>query len=55
MVGCVMKPLGYYLHRCSSRAGTTIGEDGGVCLVLDPAGLLQEQVAGMAATRKASA
>ncbi len=52
----VIKPLGSYLHGCSSLAGATIGGDGRVRLVLDPAGLLENlQVASMSATRKASA
>ena len=36
----VIKPLGAHLHQCSSVAGATIGGDGRVRLVLDPAGLL---------------
>ncbi|HEY1264311.1 MAG TPA: chemotaxis protein CheA [Terriglobales bacterium] len=36
----VIKPLGTYLHNCSSLAGATISGDGRVRLVLDPAGLL---------------
>jgi len=36
----VIKPLGSYLHNCSSVAGATISGDGRVRLVLDPAGLL---------------
>ncbi len=36
----VIKPLGSYLHKCSSIAGATISGDGRVRLVLDPAGLL---------------
>jgi two-component system chemotaxis sensor kinase CheA len=36
----VIKPLGSYLHHCPSVAGATISGDGGVRLVLDPAGLL---------------
>ena len=36
----VIKPLGGYLHNCSSLAGATISGDGRVRLVLDPAGLL---------------
>jgi two-component system chemotaxis sensor kinase CheA len=36
----VIKPLGAYLHGCSSLAGATISGDGQVRLVLDPAGLL---------------
>jgi two-component system chemotaxis sensor kinase CheA len=52
----VIKPLGAYLHRCSSLAGATIGGDGRVRLVLDPAGLMENlQLAATAATRKASA
>jgi two-component system chemotaxis sensor kinase CheA len=52
----VIKPLGTYLHGCSSLAGATIGGDGRVRLVLDPAGLLENlQLAATAAMRKASA
>ena len=52
----VIKPLGSYLHGCSSLAGATIGGDGRVRLVLDPAGLLENlQVASGVATRRASA
>ena len=52
----VIKPLGSYLHGCSSLAGATIGGDGRVRLVLDPAGLMDNlQIAATAATRKASA
>lgn len=36
----VIKPLGSYLHNCDSIAGATVGGDGRVRLVLDPAGLL---------------
>jgi len=36
----VVKPLGSYLHNCSSLAGATISGDGRVRLVLDPSGLL---------------
>ena len=36
----VIKPLGSYLHSCTSLAGVTISGDGRVRLVLDPAGLL---------------
>jgi two-component system chemotaxis sensor kinase CheA len=36
----VIKPLGSYLHHCSSLAGATISSDGRVRLLLDPAGLL---------------
>ena len=52
----VIKPLGSYLHGCSSLAGATIGGDGRVRLVLDPAGLMENlQIAATAAARKASA
>ena len=52
----VVKPLGSYLHRCSSLAGATIGGDGRVRLVLDPAGLLESlQIDAMSATRRATA
>jgi two-component system chemotaxis sensor kinase CheA len=52
----VIKPLGSYLHGCSSLAGATIGGDGRVRLVLDPAGLLESlQITTTAAARKASA
>lgn len=52
----VVKPLGTYLHGCSSLAGATIGGDGRVRLVLDPAGLLENlQLATATAMRKASA
>jgi two-component system chemotaxis sensor kinase CheA len=52
----VIKPLGSYLHGCSSLAGATIGGDGRVRLVLDPTGLLENlQNAASAAARKASA
>lgn len=36
----VVKPLSSYLHHSSSFAGATLGGDGRVRLVLDPAGLL---------------
>jgi two-component system, chemotaxis family, sensor kinase CheA len=36
----VIKPLGSYLHNCTSIGGATVGGDGRVRLVLDPAGLL---------------
>lgn len=36
----VVKPLGNYLHGCTSLAGATISGDGRVRLVLDPVGLL---------------
>jgi two-component system chemotaxis sensor kinase CheA len=51
----VVKPLGQYLHNCSSVAGATIGGDGRVRLVLDPAGLLSASQNLSSATRKASA
>jgi two-component system chemotaxis sensor kinase CheA len=52
----VIKPLGSYLHGCSSLAGATIGGDGRVRLVLDPAGLLENlQIAATAAARRVSA
>ncbi len=37
----VIKPLGSYLHNCAGIAGATIGGDGRVRLVLDPAGLIE--------------
>jgi len=51
----VVKPLGNYLHRCSSLAGATISGDGRVRLVLDPAGLLAASQSLTPAFRKASA
>jgi two-component system chemotaxis sensor kinase CheA len=52
----VIKPLGSYLHGCSSLAGATISGDGDVRLVLDPAGLLASlQTAATSAVRKATA
>ena len=52
----VIKPLGSYLHGCSSLAGATISGDGDVRLVLDPAGLLASlQIAATSAVRKATA
>jgi two-component system, chemotaxis family, sensor kinase CheA len=51
----VVKPLGSYLHRCSSLAGATISGDGRVRLVLDPAGLLAASDNMTASTRKVSA
>jgi two-component system chemotaxis sensor kinase CheA len=52
----VIKPLGNYLHGCSSLSGATISGDGQVRLVLDPAGLLANlQIAASALARKASA
>jgi chemotaxis protein histidine kinase CheA len=50
----VVKPLGHYLHRCSSLAGATISGKGRVRLVLDPAGLLAASQS-MPAFGKASA
>jgi two-component system chemotaxis sensor kinase CheA len=52
----VIKPLGNYLHGCSSLSGATISGDGQVRLVLDPAGLLANlQTVGTGFARKASA
>jgi len=51
----VVKPLGNYLHNCSSLAGATISGDGRVRLVLDPAGLLAASQNNSPAARKASA
>jgi two-component system chemotaxis sensor kinase CheA len=51
----VIKPLGSYLHGCSSLAGATISGDGQVRLVLDPAGLLANLQIALPAIRKASA
>jgi two-component system chemotaxis sensor kinase CheA len=50
----VVKPLGNYLHRCSSLAGATISGDGRVRLVLDPSGLLSTSQSAQL-HRKASA
>ncbi|HEV2698125.1 MAG TPA: chemotaxis protein CheA [Terriglobales bacterium] len=36
----VVKPLGYSITKCQGIAGATVGGDGRVRLVLDPAGLL---------------
>jgi two-component system chemotaxis sensor kinase CheA len=36
----VVKPLASYLHHCPGIAGATVGGDGRVRLVLDPAGLI---------------
>jgi two-component system, chemotaxis family, sensor kinase CheA len=36
----VVTPLAPYLNRCAGIAGTTVGGDGRVRLVIDPAGLL---------------
>src|SRR5579863_1997489 len=51
----VVKPLGNYMHRCSSLAGATISGNGRVRLVLDPAGLLTATQSIAPALRKASA
>ncbi len=51
----VVKPLGSYLHHCTSLAGATISGDGRVRLVLDPAGLLAASENHMPAVRKAHA
>lgn len=51
----VVKPLGSYLHRCSSLAGATISGNGRVRLVLDPTGLLAASQSISPAFRKASA
>lgn len=51
----VIKPLGSYLHGCSSLAGATISGDGQVRLVLDPAGLLENSQSALPAMRKATA
>lgn len=51
----VIKPLGNYLHNCSSLAGATISGDGRVRLVLDPAGLLAASQNGSSSLGKASA
>jgi two-component system, chemotaxis family, sensor kinase CheA len=51
----VVKPLGSYLHCCSSLAGATISGDGRVRLVLDPAGLLAASQNMTPSFRKASA
>jgi two-component system chemotaxis sensor kinase CheA len=51
----VVKPLGSFLHGCSSLAGATIGGDGRVRLVLDPAGMLTASQTLTPLLRKASA
>jgi two-component system chemotaxis sensor kinase CheA len=51
----VIKPLGVFLHGCSSVAGATISGDGQVRLVLDPAGLLANLQPALALMQKASA
>jgi len=50
----VIKPLGSYLHGCSSLAGATISGDGRVRLVLDPAGLLATATNGHSTREMAS-
>jgi two-component system chemotaxis sensor kinase CheA len=51
----VIKPLGAYLHGCSSLAGATISGDGQVRLVLDPTGLLQNVKSTILARGRATA
>ncbi|MGB7602614.1 MAG: chemotaxis protein CheA [Candidatus Sulfotelmatobacter sp.] len=51
----VIKPLGVFLHGCSSLAGATISGDGQVRLVLDPAGLLANLRSAVPLVQKASA
>ncbi len=51
----VIKPLGSYLHGCSSLAGATISGDGQVRLVLDPNGLIENVKSTALATGRASA
>jgi two-component system chemotaxis sensor kinase CheA len=51
----VIKPLGVFLHGCSSVAGATISGDGQVRLVLDPAGLLANLQPAVALTQGATA
>jgi two-component system, chemotaxis family, sensor kinase CheA len=51
----VIKPLGPFLHGCSSLAGATIGGDGQVRLVLDPAGLVANLRPAVEMIHKASA
>jgi two-component system, chemotaxis family, sensor kinase CheA len=51
----VIKPLGVFLHGCSSLAGATISGDGQVRLVLDPAGLLANLRSAVPMVQKASA
>jgi two-component system chemotaxis sensor kinase CheA len=51
----VIKPLGMFLHGCSSLAGATISGDGQVRLVLDPAGLLANLQSALPLVRKATA
>ncbi|HTS36852.1 MAG TPA: chemotaxis protein CheA [Candidatus Solibacter sp.] len=51
----VVKPLGSFLHQCSSLAGATISGDGRVRLVLDPAGLLAASQSVTPGFRKVSA
>ena len=51
----VIKPLGAYLHGCSSLAGATISGDGQVRLVLDPSGLLENVKSSAAGIGRTSA
>jgi two-component system chemotaxis sensor kinase CheA len=51
----VIKPLGVFLHGCSSLAGATISGDGQVRLVLDPAGLLANLRSAVPMVQRASA
>ncbi|MFZ0419001.1 MAG: chemotaxis protein CheW, partial [Candidatus Sulfotelmatobacter sp.] len=51
----VVKPLGVFLHGCSSVAGATISGDGQVRLVLDPAGLLANLRSALPMIQRASA
>ncbi len=51
----VVKPLGVFLHGCSSVAGATISGDGQVRLVLDPAGLLANLRPALRMIQRASA
>ena len=51
----VVKPLGNYLHGCSSLAGATISGDGQVRIVLDPTGLLANLQGARPLVRKVSA
>jgi two-component system, chemotaxis family, sensor kinase CheA len=51
----VIKPLGVFLHGCSSLAGATISGDGQVRLVLDPAGLLANLRSAVPRAQKATA
>ncbi|MGB0005772.1 MAG: hypothetical protein WA437_07070 [Candidatus Sulfotelmatobacter sp.] len=51
----MIKPLGVFLHGCSSLAGATISGDGQVRLVLDPAGLQANLQSAVPMIQKASA